>query len=38
LVVDITQEKNTSKICKFLNISLDYSFATPHMNSTNIIS
>jgi hypothetical protein len=34
LVIDITQEKNTKKLCEFLNIPVKFSFDMPHRNKT----
>lgn len=34
LVIDLTKEKNTMRICEFLNIPLEYSIDVPHYNKT----
>jgi len=34
LVVDITQEKTTKKICEFLNIPNEFVIEMPHSNKT----
>ena len=34
LVIDLTREKNTKRICEFLNIPLEYSINIPHYTKT----
>lgn len=34
LVIDLTREKTTRKICEFLNIPIEYAFDMPHANKT----
>ena len=34
LVIDVTQEKTTEKICRFLNIPTKYIINMPHSNET----
>lgn len=34
LIIDITKEKDTSKICNFLNIPIQYKIKMPHQNRT----
>jgi hypothetical protein len=34
LVIDLTKDKTTKRICEFINISLEYSIDMPHSNKT----
>lgn len=34
LVIDVTKEKDTKRICEFLNIPIEYSVSMPHKNKT----
>jgi hypothetical protein len=35
LVIDLTKEKNTAAILRFLNIPDEYAFDMPHLNRSN---
>ena len=34
LILDLSKEKNTEKLCNFLNIPIKFKFDFPHLNAT----